>query len=154
MTRERSGLSAAVDAMGRTLANPWFFLAMVLLHAAWILLNSLTLSGIPRWDPYPFTLLATLSSIEGPLIALMVLMRQHRDSRIEELREELDLLLVLRQSGQITTALQWVDALCQKLEVERQGAREQLEEIRRSPSATELLEQLREQLRQADGTED
>lgn len=88
MTRERSAIAGAVDATGRFLANPWFFCALAALHLLWIVLNSTNILGIPAWDPYPFTFLATIASVEGPLISLMVLMRQQRDSRVQEVREE------------------------------------------------------------------
>lgn len=154
MSEERSGLAAAIDTTGQVLAKPWFLFALLLAHLLWIVCNSAALPGLPKWDPYPFTLLATLASIEGPVVSLMILMRQHRDSRIEEVREELSLDLILRLNRQLVTSVELLDSVRQQLHLERGVRDRDMATAVERADAGALLKQLRQELREAEGSED
>lgn len=106
-----------IRSAGATLADPAFFAAAVVLHLGWILAN-LRFAGIQPWDPPPFTLLATIASVEAPLLALLILMRQQSDARIAELREETALQISLHSERQTTTLIRLALELQERLGVE------------------------------------
>lgn len=150
ITRRRTTLPALVERVGNFLAHPLFFFGFLLGHLAWVVLN-LPMWPWPPWDPYPFVLLATIASAEAPIIALLVLMRQQRDTRINELREEINLQVSLHLEREISLALRLLHELEEKLQVE---SRQDPDELRRMESYLDpqrLMEELRSNLRQAEG---
>lgn len=107
MTRRRSPVGKAIDMIGNWLAQPLLFVLLFAFHVAWVIVNLGVVPGVRTWDPPPFTLLATIASVEAPFLALLILMRQQRDGRISELRQELILQVALdlddkvsRQNGE------------------------------------------------------
>lgn len=99
MTKRRTAMGKVIDDFGAWIARPVVFVALLLGHVAWIVLN---LIPALTWDPPPFVLLATIASAEAPFLTLIILMRQHRDQRIAELRQEVLLHVVCRLEQQIS----------------------------------------------------
>ena len=112
VVKRRTRLSTLVEWVGHVLSHPGFFLILLAVHLAWILLNLPIYPWFQPWDP--FTFLATIASLEAPFIALMVLMHQQRDQRISELREETHLQVSLHVEREITMALRLLDELQRK----------------------------------------
>jgi uncharacterized membrane protein len=77
----------------------------VLVFGCWILANTLSISRIPRFDPFSFSLLGTCVSLEAILIASFILMRQARLARRADERDHLMLQILLlaekRDNGSI-----------------------------------------------------
>jgi uncharacterized membrane protein len=154
VTRRRTAMAATVDAMGHWLAHPLFGLTLLVLHLLWVILNLPIYPWFEPWDPYPFTFLATLASVEAPFIALMVLMHQKRDARIEELREEINLQVSLHVEREISILLRLVGELQEKLGVESRQDPELLDRLEEDLDAERLMEHLRERLRDAEESEE
>ena len=147
VTQHRRWPQALVDWTGTVLASPKFFLGMAVFHLLWVALNlRIYPSWYEPWDPYPFTFLATIASAEAPFIALLVLMRQQRDSHIEELREEINLQVSLHLERQSTTILRLIDEIQEKLGVETGQDREELENMKEHLDPGTLMENLRRHL--------
>jgi uncharacterized membrane protein len=72
----------------------------------WILINTLGVGGIPRFDPVPFPLLDTLVAIEAIFLASFIVMRQSRLSRRSDERDHLILQVLLLAEKEITAVLQ------------------------------------------------
>ena len=57
-------------------------LVFVMIHAllvlAWILVNAQGVQGIPRFDPFPFSLLGMIVAVEAVVLSSFILMRQNR----------------------------------------------------------------------------
>ncbi len=58
------------------------------LFVLWIGLN--TVAGEMAWDPYPFNFLTMVVSLEAIFLSTFVLIAQNRESRRNEIREQLD----------------------------------------------------------------
>ncbi len=112
----RRGTERLVHNVGGMLARPAFFLSLLFVHLAWIVVNSVSV-GVPHWDPYPFFLLATVASAEAPFLSLMILMRQQDDRRLADLREEIELQVSLYTEREATTLLHLLRELQQQLQV-------------------------------------
>lgn len=146
-TQHRRWPQAVADRAGMVLASPMFFVGMTVFHVLWVVLNlPIYPSWYKPWDPYPFTFLATIASAEAPFIALLVLMRQQRDSHIEELREEINLQVSLHLERQSTVVLRMIDEIQKKLGVETGQDREELEKMEGYLDPQVLLENLRRHL--------
>ena len=109
-TRE-GPIARLITHIGDGLAHPLFFLAAVTLHLAWVLANMPGLSPFEPWDPPPFDLLSTIASVEAPLLALLILMRQQQDRRVQELREEIDVQTTLHVERETSAILRLLSGL-------------------------------------------
>lgn len=81
--------------------------------SAWILLNSLP--GIPHVDPFPFTFLTFVVSLEAIFLSTFILISQNLDSRISERRSHLDLQLNLLSEQENTKMIVMLHAIAAKV---------------------------------------
>ncbi len=95
--------------------SPRFIWLHVLGFAGWIGLNSLP--GLPHIDPFPFTFLTLIVSLEAIFLSAFILMSQNRAARIGELRNQLDLQLNLLTEQETTKLLRLVEAMADKMGV-------------------------------------
>jgi uncharacterized membrane protein len=149
MMKRRGPAARAIDAAGRGLARPWFLLILLLLSAVWISFNLLLPAG--RWDPHPYLLLATVTSTLAPFLTLLVLMRQHRDGRIEELREEIELQVALRVEREVTLLVRLLDDMRVRLGIDTELDRAPLEAAKHSLDPGHLLDHLERHLDRLEG---
>jgi uncharacterized membrane protein len=101
-----------------TLSGSFAFLIInVLAFFIWILWNS-GLFGVKPFDPFPFVLLTTFVSLEAIILAIFVLISQNRQSRITDLREEVDLQINMIAEEEITKLIQLIAGLYRALNVD------------------------------------
>ena len=151
MMKRRGVVGGLIDEVGRRLSHPPFFIGLLLVHLLWVVPNTGVIPGLEPWDPYPFTFLATVASVEAPFISLLVLMRQHRDERVAELREEIDLQVSLHLEREVTAGLRMLREIQQSLNVQTQVDPESLEHMQKPLDAEHLLDHLEKHLDQAEG---
>lgn len=110
----RSPMEVTADRMIGFASSTPFLVIHAIAFVAWIFWN-LPFSGLPKFDPYPYSMLTTIVSLEAIFLAIFVLMTQGRESRIGELREELTLQVNLRMEEEITKTLHLVAGLYSRL---------------------------------------
>ncbi len=110
----RSAMEVLADRMIGFASSTPFLVIHAIGFILWIYWN-LPFSGLPKFDPYPFSMLTTIVSLEAIFLAIFVLMTQSRESRIGELREELTLQVNLRMEEEITKTLHLVAGLYSRL---------------------------------------
>lgn len=147
----RGPLTKGIMAVERVIAHPGFYVGLLVTHLGWIVLNAGWIGAIRPWDPYPFTFLATIASVEAPFITLMVLMAQRRQRRLNELREELDFQVALHDERETTEALRMLDAIQKHLGVEGERDPARAEAMQEDLDPKRLLEQTRGQLEESEG---
>lgn len=153
VTKHRGKVAALIEASSRVLAHPAAFLSVLGTHIAWLVLNSGVVPGVIPWDPYPFAMLATAASVEAPFITLLVLMGQHRESRINELRDEVTLQVAFQSERKASAALH---LLLQQAKARGAplGPRERgMEDLEEPLDGDELLAAVQEHLNEAEGSE-
>lgn len=151
VAKRQGRLADLTDTVGRTLANPTFFLLFLGAHLGWVLCN-LPITPWDPWDPYPFMFLATVASVEAPFIALLVLMHQHRQERIDELRDEVMLQIDLHVERKASMSLRLLEDLYHRLGYEPD--QEGLDTLKRDLDPRKLMEEIREELGRAEGEDD
>lgn len=151
MKRRRSRLGALVDGVGKTIASPKVVLGLLGAHVFWIVANLGAIPGLAVWDAPPFMLLATIDSALAPFVTLLILLRQDRDGRINELRQEVNLHVALRTTWQASATLTLLDALHRGLKIQARLPRDDLEDLERFLQSEELLEKLRHHLDRTEG---
>ena len=150
MMRRRGAMAAAIDHTGAFLAHPFFLLGLLALHLGWVVVNIRALVPFEPWDPYPFVFLATIASAEAPFISLLILMRQRRDGRIEELREEIELQVSLHMEKKLTHVVRVLGRIQDKLGVEAPGGRALLTRHEEELDPQRLLEILEAHLEESE----
>lgn len=110
----RSPMEVLADRMIGFASSTPFLVIHAFAFIAWIFWN-LPISGLPKFDPYPYGMLTTIVSLEAIFLSIFVLMTQSRESKIGELREELTLQVNLRMEEEITKTLHLVAGLYSRL---------------------------------------
>ena len=85
-------------------------LVHVLFFAAWIIANSA--EERLRFDPFPFSLLTSIVSLEAIILTLFVLANQKRQMREADKRAHLDLQVNLLSEQEMTILLRMLRELC------------------------------------------
>src|SRR3954451_18055783 len=81
----------------------------------WIILN--TIPDI-RFDPFPYTFLTLVVSLEAIFLSTFILISQNHDTRLSERRNHLDLQINLLSEQENTKMLQLLDRIAAKVGVE------------------------------------
>src|SRR3989344_8811363 len=92
---KRTILEKMADQITAIFGSINFILLNVFVFVAWILINTNQIKSIPPFDPFPFSLLTTIVSLEAIILAVFVLMSQNRNIKVDDLREETHLQLNL-----------------------------------------------------------
>jgi uncharacterized membrane protein len=90
-----------------------FLWAHVAWFAGWVLFN--TLGPQPHIDPYPFTFLTLLVSLEAIFLSTFILISQNQETRLTERRNALDLQINLLTEQENTKMLRMLDKIATKL---------------------------------------
>ncbi|HET7795909.1 MAG TPA: DUF1003 domain-containing protein [Rhizobacter sp.] len=90
-----------------------FLWAHVLWFAGWITFN--TLGPQPHIDPYPFTFLTLLVSLEAIFLSTFILISQNEETRLTERRNALDLQINLLTEQENTKMLRMLGKIADKL---------------------------------------
>jgi len=106
----RSMLDRVADGVTAFAGSSAFVLVHIAWFSVWVIVNRTSYA----FDPFPFSLLNVLVSVEAIFLATFVLMTQNRMSRQADRRAHLDLQVNLIAEQELTAILQMVYALCRK----------------------------------------
>jgi uncharacterized membrane protein len=144
---EQRTLSERVgDGIAGFAGSMYFVLAQVLLVLSWILLNANRVSWIPRFDPYPFSLLGMIVAVEAVVLSSFILMRQNRMAKRGERRDHLNLQVDLIAEKEITKLLQMVQAICERMGLRHIAEDKEVEEFSQKTSVDTLAQRLEDTL--------
>ena len=108
------------DRVAEKIANFCGSMTFVWVHVVWfggwILLN--LIPGIRHVDPFPFTFLTLIVSLEAIFLSTFILISQNLDSRISERRSHLDLQLNLLSEQENTKMIVMLHAIAAKVGAE------------------------------------
>jgi uncharacterized membrane protein len=143
--RQRS----TADRVGQAITRIAGSLGFVAVHlagiATWVALNTGLVPGAVTFDPFPFSLLGVLVSLEAVLLTSFVLMTQRRQSRQAEHWAHLNLQVALMAEQEATKTLQMLRAICERLGVATGHDAELQEMIEKTP-VSHLAEELAQNL--------
>jgi uncharacterized membrane protein len=80
----------------------------------WIVINVGLIPGLEPFDPFPFSFLTMVVSLEAIALAIIVLMSQNRAAKIADLREEVDLQVNKITEKELTKLLEIAAMLAEK----------------------------------------
>lgn len=96
-----------------------FILIHIILFGSWILINSSMIPGIEPFDPFPFSFLTLVVSLEAIFLTLLVLMSQNRMTKQADKRAHLDLQINMLDEQETTMILKMVQKIASHLGLEK-----------------------------------
>lgn len=142
---KRTMLEKVADYMTSLFGSNTFLLLNIFLFTTWILINTNKIPSIASFDPFPFSLLTTILSIEAIILAIFVLISQNRSSRVADLREETHLQLNLISEREITKIMKMLDMLLEKQGIDL-SADPELKKMLRPVSEEEIEKKLEKEI--------
>ena len=124
--RARSKRSAVVcvsDAITKCAGNEWSVAAHAVWFGAWILFNTgmLPFPWQP-FDPFPFSLLTSIVSLEAIFLTLFVLASQNRMTLEADKRAHLDLQVDLLAEQEMTVVMRMLREICEHFDLKETTA--------------------------------
>ena len=104
----------------------------------WILYN--TIASEP-FDPFPFTFLTLVVSLEAILLSIFILINQNRETAVAQRRNHLDLQVNLLAEQENTRMLNYLEAIAEKVGIET-GPDELCDEMTDDIDPGELMEEI------------
>lgn len=111
MSQNRTLTDKLAGGITKAFGSTWFFVANFLWFALWVLINTKALPIVAPFDPYPFSFLTLMVSLEAIFLSIFVLISQNRASKVGDLREEIDLHVNVQAEQEITRLLCMVDEI-------------------------------------------
>lgn len=109
---KRTPLEKLADVIASEIGKVWFILLHVIWFAVWIIYNEGEIPSLKPFDPFPFSLLTTIVSLEAIFLSLFILTSQNRAARQADQRSHLDLQINLLAERENTVLMEMLQALC------------------------------------------
>ncbi len=111
---KRTLIEKIADYMTSSFGSMTFLFFNVLLFTFWILINTNYIKVIPVFDPFPFSLLTMIVSLEAIILAVFVLISQNRSLKVDDIREETHLQIDIISEKEITKIIKMLTILLEK----------------------------------------
>jgi uncharacterized membrane protein len=143
--QERTKSDRIAEAIATFCGSMNFVWVHVIWFGGWITLN--VVPGIEHFDPFPFTFLTLVVSLEAIFLSTFILISQNYDTRISNRRNHLDLQINLLSEQENTRMLLLLKAIAEKLgcEIANESELEVLSEDTDPEKVAALIEQHEEE---------
>jgi uncharacterized membrane protein len=150
LEREAMEARTLADRLSDAIAKVAGSAASVTVHAVlftvWIILNLDIVPAVPIFDPYPFSFLTLVVSLEAIFLSIFVLKAQNRAAHLGDRRAHLDLQIDLLGERELTAILHMLRALCAKEKVVLDDVGTDVKDLLEETDVTELASNLDEKL--------
>lgn len=143
--RTRSELIA--ESIARFCGSMRFVWVHVFWFSAWIFIN--LMPGIKHIDPFPFTFLTLVVSLEAIFLSTFILISQNHDTQISERRNHLDLQINLLSEQENTKMIEMLTAIAEKVGADVHDPH--LEQLRQETQPEKLAEQIEQREEKEEG---
>jgi uncharacterized membrane protein len=135
--RTRSELVA--ERIAKFCGSMRFVWVHVIWFSGWVFFN--LMPGIKHIDPFPFTFLTLVVSLEAIFLSTFILISQNHDTQISERRNHLDLQINLLSEQENTKMIHMLQAIADRVGVDLSNDSE-LEKLRQETQPEKLVEQI------------
>lgn len=133
----RTSFEKLADWLTTSFGTVTFFLLNALVFGLWIGFNTI--------DPFPYNFLTMAVSLEAIFLSIIVLISQNRETKITELREEIELYINTYAESEITKILHLLTQLSEKAGIDLSKDKE-LQSMLKSLSEDAIAKELEKQL--------
>lgn len=110
---ERTTSDRIARLVARFCGSMKFVWVHVIVFSGWITLN--LIPGVNHIDPFPFTFLTFIVSLEAIFLSTFIMISQNQDTRISDRRNHLDLQINLLSEQENTKMLLMLQAIAEKV---------------------------------------
>lgn len=142
LLRKRTVPERMGEYVARFFGSLFFIAAHIAFFAAWMVVNTYSLTGLTHFDPYPFPFLSLAIGIEFILLTTFVLLNQKYQIRREEQWSHLHLQLSMLTEAEVTRNVQMLLAISRKLGIDEIAADDELSEMAKPTSVTAFVERI------------
>jgi uncharacterized membrane protein len=114
--QERTRSDLVAEAIAAFCGSMTFVWVHVVWFGAWVIIN--VAPGIHHLDPFPFTFLTLVVSLEAIFLSTFILISQNHDTKISERRNHLDLQINLLSEQENTRMIEMLRAIAVKVGAE------------------------------------
>lgn len=136
---QRTKSELIAEQIARFCGSMRFVWVHVIWFSGWIVFN--LAPGIKHIDPFPFTFLTLVVSLEAIFLSTFILISQNHDTQISERRNHLDLQINLLSEQENTKMIQMLQAIADKVGVDLSHDSD-LEQLRQETQPEKLAEQI------------
>jgi len=138
---EQTNTDRVADAIANFCGSMTFVWVHLIWFGGWILVNAVP--GLPHIDPFPFTFLTLVVSLEAIFLSTFILISQNHDAKISERRNNLDLQINLLSEQENTQMLRILRAVAEKVGATLEPAKE-VEALTEETKPQELVNQIKQ----------
>jgi len=136
---ERRGSDLVAEAIANFCGSMTFVWVHIIWFGTWVFIN--VTPGIPHIDPFPFTFLTLVVSLEAIFLSTFILISQNHDTKISERRNHLDLQINLLSEQENTKMISMLQAIADKVGADLSHD-PHLEQLRQEKEPEKLAEQI------------
>jgi uncharacterized membrane protein len=145
MEKRNQDARSRIDRFSGAITNLAGSAAAIVIHTIWftlwILINVHAVPGIGAFDPFPFSFLTMVVSLEAIFLTLFVLISQNRMSQESDRRARLDLEINILAERETTMILRMLNEISGHLKTDG-GTRSEFEELLEETRIDELARKL------------
>jgi uncharacterized membrane protein len=143
---QRSLTDRVSDSITRLAGSSVFILVHIIWFTIWIILNLGRVPAIHPFDPYPFTFLTMVVSLEAIFLSIFVLISQNRMAHQGDRRAHLDLQINLLAEQENTMMLRMLESLCERQGIKTESLKKEIESLFEKTDVHALMHELEKQL--------
>ena len=142
----RTPMQRFADAIDSFAGSISFLVLHLAILTGWFMFNSGAIRGVKPFDPFPYMLLSMSVSIEAVLLSTFVLMKQNRESKRAEQREQLTLQIDLLSEQEVTKVLQVLRRVCDHLGIPAEQDDPEINLLAENTVVENLVDELKDKL--------
>ena len=127
------------ERVARFFGSLFFIAAHIFFLTIWIIINTGGIARVAPFDPYPFSFLSLMIGVEFILLTTFVLLNQKYQIRREEQWSHLHLQLSMLTEQEVTTNVQMLRAISQKLGIHDAATEDEISEMTKPTSVTAFV---------------
>jgi uncharacterized membrane protein len=140
--QHKSRFDRVIDGVRGWASSPMFLITHLIWFGAWALINV----SYPAFDPFPFSFLTLIVSLEAIILSGFVLMAQDRMTKEADRREHLDLQVDLLAEQELTAILNVVSAIAERSGIDVKAEVPEIDRLRARTDVHKLATSLERQL--------
>jgi uncharacterized membrane protein len=144
---QRTHSELLAERIARFCGSMRFVWVHVAWFSGWIIYNSMP--GTRQVDPFPFTFLTLVVSLEAIFLSTFILISQNHDTQISERRNHLDLQINLLSEQENTKMIEMLTAIAEKIGADVHDPH--LEQLRQETQPERLAEQIEQREEKEEG---
>ena len=142
------------DALAKFLTKSFgtlrFLILTLIFIILWIIVNLGLIPGINPFDLYPFVWLITLVQLFSIVLSITILISQNQETRINEVRQQMDFEINVRAEHEITKILRMIEKIHTELGIAKLD--KELEQMEETTNISEIKEDIEQVIEEKNNT--